>query len=595
MIIGQNGGVVPSSARISLDNEFQLSATQHIQATGKECTPISYRLSSNKNTTTLVLFPDGPCRDTGISRREITINFLPCPDGFTLDGSECVCEQRLQKYTNNCSVDTNSIRRDKNTFWMGAVYENRTFGGLILHSGCPFDYCIETSTLVKLDNLNIQCNYNHSGILCGSCISNYSIAFGTLHCLPCNNVYLALILPFAFAGIALVAILLLLNISVASGTINGLIFYANVVQVNHSIFFPPGETNVLTVFIAWVNLDLGIETCFFDGMNTYIFTWIQFMFPIYVWFLIALIILVSRYSEKIANAFGNNPVAALATLLLLSYSKILRTIIVALSFTILEYPGNTYQMVWLYDGNVPYFQSASHIVLGTVAIVILLLLFLPYTLLLLCGHRLQAYSDRWIFSWLNNIKPLMDAYHAPYKKECRYWTGFLLLVRCALFLVFALNILGDASGSLLAITSVTAVLAGFAWLQNRIYESIFNDFLEAAFILNLCILAAGTYHVKEIGGSQAGLAYTSVGIAFMLLVCIVLYHMYLRLRMSALWEKIPKPDTERYYIFNKLFIALGNGKEKEDDNQDDELVQDTEIVQAPTTSTVELREPLLGK
>ena len=189
----------------------------------------------------------------------------------------------------------------------------------------------------------------------------------------------------------------------------------------------------------------------------------------------------------------------------------------------------------------------------------------------------------------------MDAYHAPYKKECRYWTGFLLLVRCALFLVFALNILGDASGSLLAITSVTAVLAGFAWLQNRIYESIFNDFLEAAFILNLCILAGGTYHVKEIGGSQAGLAYTSVGIAFMLLVCIVLYHMYLRLRMSALWEKIPKPDTEKYYIFNKLFIALGNGKEKEDDNQDDELVQDTEIVQAPTTSTVELREPLLGK
>ena len=43
----------------------------------------------------------------------------------------------------------------------------------------------------------------------------------------------------------------------------GLIFYTNIVRVSQSIFFPSGETNILTVFIT---LDLGIETCFFDGM-----------------------------------------------------------------------------------------------------------------------------------------------------------------------------------------------------------------------------------------------------------------------------------------------------------------------------------------
>ena len=218
--------------------------------------------------------------------------------------------------------------------------------------------------------------------------------------------------------------LLLLNISVASGTINGLIFYANVIQVNRSIFFPPGDTNI---FIAWLNLDLGIETRFFDSMNAYIFTWLQFIFPLYVWFLIGLIIVPSRFFTKIAQVLGKNPVTILVTFLHLLYSKILRTIIVALLFTILEYPGNTYQAVWLYDGNIPYFQSGSHIVLGTVAIVVLLFLFLPYTLLLLCGHWLQACSDRWMFSWLNKIKPLMDAYHAPYKKESCYWTGLLLV------------------------------------------------------------------------------------------------------------------------------------------------------------------------
>ena len=100
---------------------------------------------------------------------------------------------------------------------------------------------------------------------------------------------------FALAGIALVAFLLILSLSVANGTISGLIFYANVIQANRSTFFPLMEhSDILTVFIAWINLDLGIETCFYDGMTTYAFTWLQFLFPFYVWFLIGLIIVVSR-------------------------------------------------------------------------------------------------------------------------------------------------------------------------------------------------------------------------------------------------------------------------------------------------------------
>jgi hypothetical protein len=584
LIVGQNYGIVPSSVRTSLNTDIEISAAQRIQATGKECTAIRYRLSSVKNTTHLVLFPDGPCRDVGISRRIVTINFLPCPDGFILDGSKCVCEERLQKYTNSCNVDDNSIMRASNTFWIGTVYENGTFGGLILHSGCPFDYCVDSPVSIHLHNLNSQCNHNHSGILCGSCVNGYSITFGNLHCLPCSNIYLALILPFAFAGIVLVAVLLLLNLSVASGTINGLIFYANVVQVNRSTFFPPGDTNILTIFIAWLNLDLGIETCFFDGMNTYIYTWLQFIFPLYVWFLIGLMIVLSRFSTQIARALGKNPVATLATLFLLSYSKILRTIIAALSFTTLEYPGNIHRAVWLYDGNVPYFQSASHIVMGTVAIVVLLLLFLPYTLLLLVGHWLQAYSDRWMFSWLNKIMPFMDAYHAPYKKESRYWTGLLLLVRCALFLTFAFNTLGNVSCNLLAIVSVTAGLMVLAWLRLRVYKSILNNYLEGAFLLNLCILATGTYHVKEIGGNQAALAYTSVGMAFILLICILLYHMYLRVRLytTLLWNKIYSKSRDKISYIN------GNDSAPNTENK-----QPREL---PTITTIEVDayEPLLA-
>ena len=397
--VGQFEYIVPSSIQISPNNDILVSAKQHVQNTTEECTLLKYRLYSNKmKYTRLVL----QVTDVLYCQIFIKVYFSPCPSGFILDESamKCICDERLQPFTTECgivSLYSNYIERKTNTFWMGALYDNKTYKGLILHPGCPFDYCVDTpvNMTIESDGLDVQCNYNHSGILCGSCKDDHSIALGTLHCIPCSNSYISLIVPFAFAGLALVAFLLLLNLSVSNGTINGLIFYANIIQANRSVFFPSKEqSDVLSVFIAWMNLDLGIETCFYDGMTIYAFTWLQFLFPFYVWFLIALIIVLSRFSDRVANSLGSNPVATLATLLLVSYSKILRSIIAVFTVATLEYPDNTHKHVWLYDGSVPYFKRSDHIVLGAFAVMVSVFLFLPYTLLLFCGHWLQVFSNR---------------------------------------------------------------------------------------------------------------------------------------------------------------------------------------------------------
>ena len=595
VIVDKGYRIVPMSVRIYLDNDVQLiNATQRIQKTGKTCTELKYRLFSGTESSSVTLVPD--CRGKVIYDLRMQINFHPCPRASIIEKSKCVCEDRLQQFNVTCNVDNNSIERNSNSFWMGTVYDNQSYVGLILHSGgCPFDFCIDTPVSITLENLDVQCNHNHSGTLCGPCKENHSVALGTLHCLDCSNAYLALILPFVLAGVVLVAVLLLLNLSVAVGTVNGLIFYANVVQANRSIFFPLGETNILTVFIAWLNLDLGIETCFYDGMDAYAFTWLQFLFPLYVWILIGLIITTSRYSRKISRSLGNNPVPTLATLFLLSYSKILRNIIAALSVTSLDYPDSTKELVWLYDGSVPYFQRADHIVLGFFAISVLLFLFLPYTLLLLFGQCLQAYSHHRVFSWMNKIKPFMDAYHAPYTKETRYWTGLILLVRCILFLVFAVNSLqvGDNHFDLLFTTTVTACLAGLAWIQNRVYEKVYNNILEASFILNLCIFSAATFHVKETGGNQAALAYTSVGIAFATFVFIFLYHVYLLLNKTSLWMKLINfMKDNNYRPLSNLKNVNGNDGSSNGNGKSFNLKGATAPVDVPTT-IVGLCEPLL--
>ena len=60
-------------------------------------------------------------------------------------------------------------------------------------------------------------------------------------------------------GIALVFLLLVCNLTVATGTLSGLVFYANIVEVNRTIFLPMESTNAFPVFIAWLNLEFGIE------------------------------------------------------------------------------------------------------------------------------------------------------------------------------------------------------------------------------------------------------------------------------------------------------------------------------------------------
>ena len=63
----------------------------------------------------------------------------------------------------------------------------------------------------------------------------------------------------AAAGGLLVLLLTWLNLTITEGVLNGLIFYANIIQVNKDIklFFPPDScVNPLAIFIAWMNLDL---------------------------------------------------------------------------------------------------------------------------------------------------------------------------------------------------------------------------------------------------------------------------------------------------------------------------------------------------
>ena len=542
---GQRNVTVPSTVRSSVDTgtatemstmtklslgPADLPPSQYLQQVNNICTKLQYTVYSLSQYVGIKLHAeDTPC----LIRKYEAIPFIilnlsqTCPPGFKLSEStkSCICEPRLAKYASQCIIrnGVGQITRDsRQHFWVG--YNDHK---LILHPHCPFDYCVNGKVVFTLNSTDLQCAYNRSGLFCGRCKEGYSQVLGTSQCKKCNNSHLVLLIPFAVMGVALFFLILVCKLTVATGMLSGLVLYANIIGPNHTIFLPLESTSPLSIFIAWLNLDFGIETCFYNKLDTYSKTWLQFVFPAYIWLLVGLMILVSKYSHRFANLLGKNPVSVLATLILLAYAKILRTLITVLYVTFLEYP--TYnRMVWLYDGNIDYL-SGKHIPLFLVAVLVFLFLFLPYTLLLLFGQWLQALSHLRLFSWVNRLKPFMDSYHAPYKAKHRYWPGLLLVLRFVLLLVFAFQFNPQqdrASINLLAILVGTGILVVWAWVSGGgVYKNWCLDALEGSFVLNLIILVGATYYVKLSGGNQLAVGCTSVSIAFATFIGILVFQL----------------------------------------------------------------------
>ena len=262
---------VVSSVR-GVDSARQLHDIENI------CTKLTIRVFPESNQ--LTLYAIGPCNNTGISQRIIKIRILDCicKIGFSpsdnKDACECICDPKLPNVIKTCAAQTASIIREGN-FWIG--YINSTIiSGYLVYPNCPFDYCQPAIPPVSINfnthnGTDAQCAPHRTGLLCGQCQLGFSLSISGTACVACPKTWPGLltanIIVQIFTGIIIIGLILILNLTVAAGTFNGLIFYANIVARNKNIFLPFTKSNVLTIFIEWLNLELGIERCYFNGMN----------------------------------------------------------------------------------------------------------------------------------------------------------------------------------------------------------------------------------------------------------------------------------------------------------------------------------------
>ena len=544
-----------ATIRSSLLSKFGgLGENQLSQITNGSCADLHYEIFSPNTSETLIMYADGPCKDALPSQGRLDIHFYPCscPVGFqqSLNPSEatrctCECDPQLNGYITDCHPQTGDLVR-KGNYWI-AYLNTSTKNHYLAYPNCPLDYCLPASSRVIFnlkaqDGTDAQCTNDHSGKLCGPCKPGLSLSIGSSRCIPCPNYWPAMLVTILIAaligGVLLIAVILIFNLTVAVGSLNGIIFYANIVYANANIFLPFRKTNFITVFIAWLNLELGFDTCFFDGMDAFWKTLFQLAFPMYLITLLVVIIVVSERYAWFARLFEKkNPVATLATLVLLSYVKLLHAIIASFSFIILKYPDGSKETVWLPDATVGYFRgrhiclflTASLVLLGGIAYTVLLF---SWQWLLHCKHKtltkIITYHRLYMF---------LDPYHAPYNYEYRYWTGLLLLVRAVLYTVAAVNVSNDPEVNLLAVAiAMTGLLLLKGFANKSIYKKWPLDVLEVSCYINiLCFCLAMLF---ALAGNRDGttIAFTSgslIVFKFAAVLCIEL----LSKPAMRLWSK----------------------------------------------------------
>ena len=483
----------------------------------------------------------------------LNITLLPCPPGFALLGEppKCDCYPELSNSGVECRiVNGKEIFKWKGSLWIGIKGEGITYS-----KQCLFNYC-DRGSLKEISLRNepeIQCRFNRTGRLCGACKEGYSLAIGSSHCIHCpNNNNLALLIFFAAAGFLLVFFLTAFNFTVTQGLINGLIFYANIVWTYQRVFFLPTEVNVvltiLKTIIAWVNLDFGIETCFVNGLTAFWKTWLQLIFPFYIWALAGLIIVATKYSSKLTNLLGNRAVPVLNTLVLLSYMKLLNTVVSALEFSILVYTKHPnpsiISVVWSADGNLAYF-GFPHILLFLAGLVVLLFLWLPYTLLLLLMQWLRRATHFRLLSWIMRYHPIYDAYFAPLKHKHHYWFGVLLLARGLLLVTFASTFGISGSVNLLLLLVLAVALLLYMTLVQP-YRSKAVLLLQSTYLANLVLLSGFFFFTyMQSNGSilQAAAIGLSISFALLQFCCAVLYAVIVR-HCSSRNSEQPEPQDE---------------------------------------------------
>ena len=511
---------------IENSSSSHLGANQDIQQVQglNKCSPVEFNIfASEHSVLNLTLLTAA-----GGVEAVVMVNMTSCPPGFILaernGRKQCSCSSFIENDLHTtCNQTTYTIMKPEQA-WIGTVSRSGKVE-VVYVSTCPINYCLRKQREVDLRIPDYLCRPKRTGILCGGCKEGFSTVFGSADCKKCSDLWLATILVFSVLGLLLVFVLFLLDLTVTQGTVNGLVFFANLVSVNAHIFFFDSSRRFLFVFISLLNLELGFPMCFYDGMDELAKTGLQYIFPLYILLIGGGIMFFSQFSKWMQRIIAKHAgLHVLCTMLYISYSKLLRNMLDTITTSTLH-GENDRTFIWFFDGNITTNNSIS-IFLFMLATLGFFVFVIPYVSIFTFSRIIQRFVTSPRFN------AILDANLAPYKDKLRFWFGVRLILILILYITFA-N-LGSNSPNL-ALVLQAGFITVFAIIQAfiRPFKNLALELLDMFFIVNIILLMLGVLYANLENNSELIVVIVHSSLAFIVTCGIVGWHI-----ATTLW-KIP--------------------------------------------------------
>ena len=375
-----------------------------------------------------------------------------------------------------------------------------------------------------------------------------------------------IIVPLATAGILLVIILFIFDLTVTNGDVNAFLLYTNVIGINAAVILPSNK--LIYILISLGNLDLGIETCFYNGMDDYAKVWLQLVFPVYLIMIAITLIITSRYSIRIQRLTARRALPMLATLFLLSYTKVLCTVSYALFyyFEITQLPTQHSKVVWSVDVNALIFGLKF-----TMLFIVIIILFI---FLLLFSIVLTFTRILFFFKIISRFKPLLDSYQGPYKDKFYYWTGLQLVLRAVFF---GLSLLDRNINLMISLLLIGTILSFHGLLGP--FKIRVQNIQELLVLLNLnAVFFVSMYSTSNVTAVQV----------LVLLVLLQFFIIFLKHVKNQWFRKVCCPVALLVSKIKECFSCFNQPETRQGRAQ-------IELIPEVTYNYKEFQEPLVGQ
>ena len=494
-----------------------------------------------------------------------------CPLGFQFNhqGGKCVCSPILTKlnYNASCNIKqhiTNNlspiitITASPFAVWIGLINNGgEVFGvsrscNLFCNSETGYSVFIVNNSKIALGNPDYMnstvplCIRNREGPLCSQCSPGSSVTFGSNECKKCSNWWLLSLLLYIIAGPLLIYLLYALKMTLTTGTLNGIIFYVQIITImtddNNSYLllrknFQSIYLLLTRCFISLFNLKLAFNypLCLYNGMNELWKSGITLAYPFYLLTIVIGLIVISRYSVRLSNTISQYSVQVLITVVHLSFSRLLMS--TKEVFTSNEVHTNTTSVpliVWFKDATVEYGKD-GHLVLMIITSLTVGPILSIYMIILLAGRLLLR------INWLREyLRPAYEAIHAPYKRNKELFFSARMLIVILIYILYIQ--LGEEYFDKMYLIFIS-VLTGYCFLETSCapYKLAWLNNLDRFIQMVLLILSALTLywlHVKSWNGLIISLC-TATLVIMMIFILIVIGHcLWVKGILTALVEKV---------------------------------------------------------